>query len=83
MKPRVIGKSRITKDKAVQLTSGNKAALARALGITKAAVNSWPNTGPIPFLSEIRIRYIAFPELCSGIAETPAELGKKIVKEMG
>lgn len=42
---------------------GNRAALARALGITRQAINAWPVDGPIPERQELRLRYEVLPEV--------------------
>lgn len=52
----------ITKEKALSLFNGNGAALARALGITRAAVSEWPKKSPIPENHELRLVYELKPE---------------------
>ena len=42
--------------------SGNKAALARALGITRQAVNNWPDDAPIPAAQALKLRYEILPD---------------------
>lgn len=51
----------ITKSDAVNLFGGNQAALARALGIQRAAVSKWAD-GPIPERWALKIRYQIKPE---------------------
>ena len=51
----------ITKAQALALYNGNGAALARALGIGRAAVSKWPE-GPIPEGYALKIRYVLRPE---------------------
>jgi len=56
-------KTQITKPEAVKLF-GSQANLARALGISTAAVSQW-SQGPIPKTQELRIRYELKPEAFS------------------
>lgn len=55
----------ITKQEAVAMYGGNQAALARALGIKRAAVSKWKD-GPIPERHALKLRYEIKPE---GLAE--------------
>jgi ribosomal protein S12 methylthiotransferase accessory factor YcaO len=54
-------KTIILKEEAVALFR-TKAALARALGISKVAVSQWTDDQPIPQLQALRIRYELRPE---------------------
>lgn len=51
----------ITKKQAVSLYNGNQAALARALGIGRAAVSKWPE-GPIDERYALKIRFVLRPD---------------------
>jgi predicted transcriptional regulator len=51
----------VTKSEAVGLYGGNQAALAKALGIGRAAVSKWPD-GPIPEVYALKIRFLLRPE---------------------
>lgn len=51
----------ITKREAVAFYGGNQAALARALGIGRAAVSKWSD-GPIPEAYALKLRYVLLPE---------------------
>lgn len=42
---------------------GNGAALARALGITRGAVHQWQETGQIPELQTLKLKYEILPEI--------------------
>lgn len=42
---------------------GSKAALARALGVTRQAINGWPLDEPIPEMRELQLRYQILPAL--------------------
>ena len=50
-------KQEITKKEAVQLFGNNQAALARALGIGRAAVSKWAEDAPIPEVHALKLRY--------------------------
>lgn len=52
----------ITKAQAVGLYGGNQAALARALGIQRAAVCRWSD-GPIPERHALKLRFVLRPEV--------------------
>ena len=52
---------KITKREAVAMYR-SQAALARALGISKAAVSQWPEDGSIPSPQAMRLRYLLRPE---------------------
>ncbi|HCX10009.1 MAG TPA: hypothetical protein DHU81_06590 [Hyphomonas sp.] len=52
---------------------GKKVNLARALGISKAAVGQWPN-GELPELHAIRIKYEILPE---AFGNAPKQSGRK------
>ncbi len=41
----------------------NKAQLARALGITRQAIDRWPDDKPIPEKHALKIRFVLRPEL--------------------
>lgn len=61
----------IIKEEAVAMFR-TKAALARALGISKVAVSQWPDGKPIPQLQALRIRYELRPE-CFPKIKQPAK----------
>ncbi len=42
---------------------GSKAALAKALGITRQAINAWAPGEPIPEMRELQLRYEILPAL--------------------
>lgn len=44
---------------------GNQSKLARALGVTRAAVSKWEDNKPIPQAQALRIRYELKPEAFS------------------
>lgn len=44
----------------------NKSALAKALGISKQAVNNWAEDGPIPEARELKLRYEILPSRPKG-----------------
>lgn len=46
----------------------NKAQLARALGITRQAIDRWPDDRPIPEKHALKIRFILRPECFSETA---------------
>jgi len=52
---------KITKEDAVAMFR-TKAALARALNISKAAVTGWEDGQPIPEKQALKIRYVLRPE---------------------
>lgn len=54
-------KIEITKEEAIGLFR-TQAALARALGIYRQAVNQWENGKPIPEVHALKIRYQLRPE---------------------
>jgi len=67
---------RLSKHEAIALFSSAKE-LAKALGISKAAVSQWPD-GPIPDKHDLRIRYELRPEHFrpeSGDARTSGSTG--------
>lgn len=52
--------TRITKDQALALFDGNQAALGRALGVTRQAINKLP-TGDLPEWMDLKIRFVIKP----------------------
>lgn len=56
-------KTHITKREALKHYNNNSAALARELGITRAAVSAWPMDDPIPTKQALRLRYEIKPEI--------------------
>lgn len=64
---------RLSKQEAIALFSSAKE-LAKALGISKAAVSQWPD-GPIPDNHDLRIRYELKPEHFRPGAESPGRTG--------
>lgn len=57
----------ITKDQALAAFGGNGAALARALGLTRAAVSAWPD-GPIAEGHALKLRFVLRPEIFGNLA---------------
>ncbi len=62
---------KITKEKAIALY-GTRTALARALGISKAAVSQWKDGEAIPEVQALKIRYILKPEAFNNTAGSKA-----------
>ena len=58
---KVFGARRITKGEAISLFK-NRAALARALGLSPGAITHWPEDKPIPFEHEQMLRWFICPE---------------------
>ena len=54
----------ITKNEAVAAYEGNSAALARALGISPAAIYQWDD-GPIGEVHALKLRFVLKPEIFS------------------
>ncbi len=54
--------SEITKQEAVAAYDGNQAALARALGVTRQAVNAMPD-GPLPERYALKLRFVLKPDV--------------------
>jgi len=54
-------KLNLSKDKAISLFK-NQSELARALGISSAAVAQWPDGKPIPEKQALKIRFVLKPE---------------------
>ena len=57
----------ISKQEAVGMFR-NKSQLAKALGITRQAVEGWPDDKPIPEKQALRIRYQLRPDLFDATA---------------
>ena len=64
--------TRITKDQALALFDGNQAALGRALGVTRQAINKLP-FGDLPEWMDLKIRFVIKPGL---FGEQPELEGK-------
>lgn len=62
--------TRITRKQAVA-AYGGVASLAKALGISRAAVYLWPENDPIPELQALRLRYELKPETFGASAGQP------------
>lgn len=62
----------ITKEQAVAVYGGNQAALAKALGITRQAVNAWPS-GPIDERHALKLRFVLKPEVFGDQPAAPAD----------
>jgi len=55
---------RLTKDQALALFDGNQAALGRALGVTRQAINKL-GPGELPEWMDLKIRYVIKPDVFS------------------
>ena len=51
----------ITLNEVLPFFDNNKAELARALKISRQAINGWQTDGPIPEVQELKLRYEILP----------------------
>lgn len=65
----------ITKAEAVRKV-GSMTKIAQMLGITRGAVSSWANEGPIPIECDLQLRFITAPDLF----QTPDMSAEEIVR---
>lgn len=64
----------ITKEQALACYQGNGSALARALGISAAAVSQWPD-GPIGQVHALKLRFLLKPDVFGSIEPDVAKAG--------
>ena len=53
--------ARVTKERALALFDGNQAALGRALGVTRQAINKLPE-GSLPEWMDLKLRFVIKPD---------------------
>ena len=68
----------LTLNEVLPLFGGKKTELAKALGITKQAINGWVPDKPIPEKQELKLRYEVFPQM---IIESEEDLNPPLNNE--